>query len=119
MLSLGDRLMPVRPSAKRVAAEAAAHLDRSEMWNGLRSGDPVIIDGIRTRGVSWQFRAHVVNERNGTESIEVVGGRPGDRTVRSFDPERVFAVHRQSRGKRTRRDGGQLSLAEEPQLPLG
>jgi len=50
----------------------------------------------------------------------VVGGRPGDRTIRSFEPDRVFAVtgagRRRSAAKATE---GQLSLAEAPQLPLG
>jgi len=70
------------------------------------------------RGAKWTFRAHVVNTNNGTESIEVVGGRPGDRTIRSFGPERIFAAS----GKRAKRSStataGQLSLAEAPQLPL-
>jgi len=70
------------------------------------------------RGATWTFRAHVVNTHNGTESIEVVGGRPGDRTIRSFGPERIFAAT----GKRSKGSGkttaGQLSLSEAPQLPL-
>ena len=44
------------------------------------------------RGATWEFRAHVRNRNNGTECVEVVGGRPGDRTIRSFGPERIFAV---------------------------
>jgi hypothetical protein len=71
--------------------------------------------------MTWEFRAYVLNRRNGTESVEVVGGRSGDRSVRSFSPDRVFAV----KGKRNRSGVstgtivGELSLAEAPQLPLG
>ena len=90
------------------------------MWNGLRAGDRVVVSGLSMRGATWEFRAHVVNKHNGTESVEVIGGRPGDRTIRSFGPERIFAAT----GKRTRTSAaravsGQLSLAEAPQLPLG
>jgi hypothetical protein len=106
-----------RPSAKRVAAEAAAHLQRSETWHGLRAGDPVVIEGVRGRGVTWEFRARVVNDRNGSESIEVVGGRPGDRKVRSFAPDRVYAVTRRGRGRAG--NESKLSLEDEPQLPFG
>jgi hypothetical protein len=107
-----------RPSAKRAAADAAAHLRRSETWHGLRAGDPVSIEGVRGRGSTWEFRAWVVNEHNGSESIEVVGGRPGDRKMRSFAPDRVYAL---SRRRRSRAGSGeaQLSLADEPQLPFG
>jgi hypothetical protein len=80
----------------------------------------VVISGLSLRGATWAFRAHVRNSHNGTESVEVVGGRPGDRTIRSFEPERVFAVtaagRRRSAAKAT---AGELSLAEAPQLPLG
>jgi len=79
-----------------------------------------MVSGLALRGAEWRFRAHVLNRRNGTESVEVVGGRPGESTIRSFGPERIFAVT----GKGARRSGsrataGQLSLAEAPQLPLG
>lgn len=74
------------------------------------------------RGAVWEFRAHILNERNGTESVEVVGGRNGDRTLRSFEPGRIFAVS----GKAGRSGGtsgwtiaGRLSLDEAPQLPFG
>ncbi len=80
----------------------------------------MVVAGLSRRGADWRFRAHVLNRHNGTESIEVVGGRPGDRTVRSFDPGRIFAV---TGKKRSRAGGGvpagELSLAEAPQLPLG
>ena len=70
------------------------------------------------RGATWEFRAHVMNERNGTESIEVVGGRPGDRTLRSFEPGRIFAVTGKQRRSGSTLAAGELSLAEAPQLPL-
>jgi hypothetical protein len=106
---------------RRAAIEASGHLERSEAWNGLRAGDRVVVSGMAIRGAEWRFRAHVLNRHNGTESIEVVGGRPGENKIRSFGPERIFAV---SKKKGTRAGGGggtagQLSLAEAPQLPLG
>ncbi len=110
-----------RRSAQKAADAAAEHLERSETWHGLRAGDPVIISGLRMRGADWEFRAHILNRRNGTESIEVVGGRTGDRVVRSFEPERIFPV---TGSRRTRSGSGGSpsdppSLAEAPQLPLG
>ena len=87
------------------------HLVRSESWHGLRQGDPVEIAGPSVRGASWRFRAHVRNTRNGAESVEVVGGGPGEHHVRSFLPDQVFPLG-------GRRRGGP-SLAEAPQLPLG
>ncbi len=70
-------------------------------------------------GAEWRFRAHVLNRNNGTESIEVVGGRPGENKIRSFGPERIFAVSGKQRGGRSGGRGataGELSLAEAPQL---
>lgn len=107
-------------AAARAAATSAGHLRRSETWNGLRAGDRVSISDVRIRGASWTFRAHVLNERTGTEWIEVLGGRAGEQVVRSFEPERVYPG-----GVKTRRKGSgaasrdRLSLAEEPQLPFG
>ncbi|MGO8872253.1 MAG: hypothetical protein ACLQPH_12790 [Acidimicrobiales bacterium] len=111
---------PRRPSARQAALEAADHLERSAAWNGLQAGDPVIVAGINLRGATWEFRAHVVNRHNLTESVEVIGGRPGDRSIRSFGPERIFAVtgKRGSGGSTGRAVAGRLSLAEAPQLPL-
>ena len=72
------------------------------------------------RSAEWRFRAHVLNRRNGTESVEVVGGRPGETQIRSFGPERIFAVTRKrgSRAGGRNATAGELSLAEAPQLPL-
>jgi hypothetical protein len=75
---------------------------------------------MAVRSAEWRFRAHVLNHHNGTESIEVVGGRPGETKIRSFGPERIFAVTRK-KGSRTggrNATAGELSLAEAPQLPL-
>lgn len=96
---------------RRVKVQALPdHLVRSVLWNGLHPGDPVEISGNRARGASWRFQAHVRNTRNGSESVEVVGGGPGEHHVRSFLPEQVFAP-----GARRRHDP---SLADAPQLPL-
>ena len=105
--------------ARRAALGAAAHLERSATWNGLQAGDPVVVGGLSLRGATWEFRAHVRNTNNGTESIEVVGGKPGDRSIRSFEPDRIFPVSAKSRGRS--RSGGGIeipSLAEAPQLLL-
>jgi hypothetical protein len=78
-----------------------------------------VISGLALRGAEWRFRAHVLNRHNGTESVEVVGGRPGENKIRSFGPERIFAVTgKRTRGSASRATAGQLSLAEAPQLPL-
>ncbi len=81
----------------------------------------MIVSGLGTRGADWEFRAHVLNTHNGTESVEVLGGRPGDRRIRSFEPGRIFAVTRrqQGRGRGDRAIAGELSVADAPQLPLG
>jgi hypothetical protein len=87
-------------------------LKRSETWSGLRPGDPVEIAGVAGRGLHWVFRAHVRNERNGAESVEVAGGREGEHHVRSFRPDQVFPLG-------GRRRSGSPSLAQAPQLPFG
>ena len=79
-----------------------------------------MVSGLSMRGATWEFRAHVVNRNNGTESVEVIGGRSGDRTIRSFGPDRIFAATgKRARRSTTRTVSGQVSLAEAPQLPLG
>jgi hypothetical protein len=85
------------------------HLVRSEKWNGLSPGDPVEIAGA-ARGAAWRFQAYMRNTRNGAESVEVVGGAPGEHHVRSFLPDQVFPL-----GGRRRRDP---SLADAPRLPF-
>jgi hypothetical protein len=87
-------------------------------WQGLRPGDPVLIADTRMRGATWTFRAHVRNDRTGAEWVEVVGGRAGDRTVRSFDTARVYAVTARS-GRAGAAPAGELPLADAPQLPFG
>jgi hypothetical protein len=101
------------PARRRKATVQALpdHLKRSEAWNGLRPGDRVEIDGLVPRGAQWTFRAHVRNENNGAESVEVLGGRPGEHRVRSFLPGQVFPAGA--------RKGGKPSLEDAPQLPLG
>ena len=68
------------------------------------------IAGLDLRQATWRFLGYVRNERNGTESVEVIGGRPGEDRVRSFLPQQVFPVGA--------RRSGQASLADAPQLPL-
>ena len=88
-----------------------ADLRRTTRWAGLRPGDQVLVDGTRLRAASWQFVAHVRNGETGEEWVEVVGGRPGDRSVRSFRPQQVYAA--------SARPGRDPSLADAPGLPLG
>jgi hypothetical protein len=88
-----------------------ADLRRSARWAGLRPGDPVLVAGTRIRGASWSFVAHVANAETGEEWVEVVGGRAGDRAVRSFRPDQMYAP--------ASRPGRDLSLADAPGLPLG
>lgn len=108
-----------RRRRKSVGVMAVGHLERSDRWNGLRPGDPVRVEGLAMRGATWRFQAHVRNLRNGHESVEVVGGRIGERTLRSFSPDRIFPATGSSAGGGSGRPGVRLpSLAEAPQLPL-
>lgn len=88
-----------------------ADLRRSTRWAGLRPGDPVLVVGTHLRGASWTFVAHVINTETHEEWIEVVGGRSGDRKVRSFRPDQLYAT--------SSRPGRDPSLADAPGLPLG
>jgi hypothetical protein len=88
-----------------------ADLRRSTRWAGLRPGDPVQVDGTRLRGASWEFVAQVTNGETGEVWVEVVGGRAGDRAVRSFRPDQLYAP--------TARPGRDASLADASGLPLG
>jgi hypothetical protein len=87
-----------------------AELQRTVHWAGLQSGDPVQVQGTRIRGASWSFVAHVANTATGEEWVEVVGGGPGDRAVRSFRVDQIYAA--------SARPGRDPSLAEAPGLPL-
>ncbi|MGH9082744.1 MAG: DUF7246 family protein [Acidimicrobiales bacterium] len=98
-------------SGTAVTAGPGGHLRRTTSWAGVRRGDRVEVAVPRMRGASWTFVAHVVNTVTAAEWVEVVGGRSGDRALRSFRPEQVFPVT----GRGTRRP----SLAEAPQLQLG
>ena len=92
------------------SVRALADLKRNLHWAGLRPGDPVQVQGTRIRGASWTFVAHVANTVTGEEWVEVVGGRSGDRAVRSFRPDQLFAA--------SARPGKDPSLADAPGLPL-
>lgn len=91
-----------------------SRLVRTATWAGLRPGDPVDVVGTRMRRATWTFVAHVRNSATGDEWVEVVGGRQGQRAVRSFRPEQVFAY-----GTGQGRVPGPGSLAQSPQLPFG
>lgn len=98
------------PRRRRVAPPTLPeHLERAETWNGLRAGDEVEVPGV-ARSATWRFLAYVRNSRNGAESVEVVGGAPGEHHVRSFLPEQIFPA-----GARRR---GAPSLADAPMLQL-
>ena len=88
-----------------------ADLRRATKWAGLQPGDPVQVDGARVRGASWEFVAYVTNGETGEAWVEGVGGRGGDRAVRSFRPDQLYAP--------SARPGHDLSLAAAPGLPLG
>jgi hypothetical protein len=88
-----------------------ADLRRNTRWAGLRPGDPVRVEGTRLRSASWEFVAHVTNDETGESWVEVVGGRPGDRAVRSFRPEQLYAPDAHP--------GRDPSLADAPGLPFG
>ena len=108
--SAGSRSAGERRGRRRRTVPVPEHLERSDGWHGLRPGDPVEIDGVAGRGLTWVFRAYVRNTNNGSEAVEVLGGRPGQQHVRSFRPEQVFPVGGRKRGV--------PSLDEAPQLPL-
>ncbi|MHB8682318.1 MAG: ubiquitin family protein [Acidimicrobiales bacterium] len=98
------------PRRRRVKVERPEHIVRRETWHGLHVGDRVEIAGPPQREATWRFHAHVVNTKNGTESVEVVGGGPGEHHVRSFLPSQVFPLGA--------RRSGMPSLADAPQLPF-
>src|SRR5579862_8385393 len=107
--------MTTRKKARTPSAQdgPSGNLRREASWAGVRRGDAVEVSGTRLRSAKWEFIAFVRNVATGEEWVEVVGGRSGDRKVRSFPPERVFAPA----GKSGRSDPRQ-SLADAPRLPL-
>ena len=106
-------MTPRRKQEPEAAVAPSGNLVRTPTWAGLHKGDAVEVSDTKLRSASWQFVAHVRNVATGDEWIEVVGGRPGDRSLRSFPPSRVFAPTRKGR-----RGGPPVSLADAPQLPL-
>jgi len=87
---------------------------RTKEWHGVRSGDPVVVNGPKERRQQWTFVAHGLNEVTGEEWVEVRGGRVGEAKGRSFRPEMIYP----SGARRGSRVVG-LSLASAPQLALG
>jgi hypothetical protein len=86
---------------------------RSKAWNGVRSGDAVVVNGAKERRQHWTFVAFAVNEATGEEWVEVRGGRTGESKGRSFRPELIFPS-----GSRKGSQVVGLSLATAPQLAL-
>lgn len=92
---------------------SASHLERSDAWAGLKTGDPVDVLDDRERGASWRFVACVTNLATGDRWVEVVGGRGGDQRRRSFRVDQLYP-HRSVRG-------GVATVApllDAPRLPL-
>ncbi|HUV57195.1 MAG TPA: hypothetical protein VMV96_00160 [Acidimicrobiales bacterium] len=98
---------------KRPVSIRKGNLLRSSQWNGVRTGDAVVVDGAKERRQHWVFVAYVVNEATGDEWVEVRGGRVGEAKGRSFRPEVIYPGN----AKRGSRLVG-LSLADAPQLPI-
>ena len=86
---------------------------RSSTWAGIRSGDPVVVDGVNERRQSWVFVAHVRNEVTNEDWVEVRGGRAGEAKGRSFRTELIYP----SGAKKGSRLVG-LPLVVAPQLAL-
>jgi hypothetical protein len=98
---------------KRPTVSRHGNLVRTTNWNGVKSGDAVVVDGVRERRQQWVFVAHVVNEATEDEWIEVRGGRVGEAKGRSFRPESIYPSNA--------RKGSRLvgpSLVDAPQLPI-
>jgi len=87
---------------------------RVTTWNGLREGDPVVVNLPKEVRSSFVFVAHVTVVATGEAWVEVRGGRKGEMKDRSFLPELLYPAA----AKKGSRLVGQ-SLAEAPQLPLG
>ena len=110
----GTTVTPRRRRVPEATAQPSSNLRRVSAWAGLRIGDPVEVSGTRLRSAKWEFVAHVRNIATGDEWVDAVGGKPGDRKVRSFHPEQVFPPSKKRGRSRT-----QPSLADAPRLPLG
>jgi hypothetical protein len=94
------------------SGQTLGNLIRTADWAGVTKGDVVEVSDTRLRSATWRFVAHVRNVVTGDEWIEVVGGRPGDSSLRSFPVSRVFAPTTKGKGK------PRAPLAEAPRLPL-
>ena len=94
------------------AVDGSARLQRKSSWAGVKKGDPVDITGTGLRSAKWEFVAHVTNVATGEVWVEVVGGARGDRTLRSFSPDRVCPPV-PKRGRRP------PALVDAPRLPFG
>lgn len=99
--------------AKEKSVIRRGQIVRSSRWNGVRDGDPVVVNGPKERRQQWTFVAHVLNEATGDEWIEVRGGRVGESKGRSFRPDMIFP----SNARQGSRVVG-LSLAHAPQMTL-
>jgi hypothetical protein len=86
-----------------------SRVKRSEHWAGLKPGDAVDIDDARAKRGSFEFVALVEHPDSGSISVEVVGGRRGDRKLWSFRPEQIFLPGKRGKGP---------SVAEAPGLDL-
>ena len=94
--------------------QSSGNLRRTTTWAGVQRGDAVEVSGTRLRSAKWEFIAHVRNIVTGDEWVEVVGGKSGDRNLRSFHPDRVFAP-----AEKKRKGAPRSSLADAPRLPFG
>ena len=85
-------------------------LRRTASWSGLKAGDAVEVDDPRVQRATFEFVALVENLATGDSWVEVVGGKRGDRKLRSFRPDQIFAPGARGRGP---------SLELAPRLDLG
>ena len=98
---------------RRASVTRHGNLVRATHWHGVKTGDAVVVDGAKERRQHWVFVAHVRNESNNEEWIEVRGGRTGEAKSRSFRPDAIYPPG----AKRGARLTG-LPLAVAPQLPI-
>src|SRR3984957_17264954 len=98
---------------KKPAVIRRGQIVRSSAWNGVRDGDPVVVDAPKERRQHFTFVAHVVNEATGEEWIEVRGGRVGEAKGRSFRPDLIYPGEARTGARLVG-----LSLASAPKLPF-